>query len=344
MIFDDHDVHDDWNISAAWRREYRARPWWPARITGAYLSYWIYQHLGNMSPEELAKDELWRQVQRRPAEAEALLSEMAVRADETVEGIQWSFRRSLGGVQVVVIDSRGGRVLADRGRLMVDAAEWEWIAGAASGDWEHVVLATSLPLLLPRGLHALEAWNEAVCDGAWGRRLARLGERIRRAADLEHWAAFGASFRAFEQLLIDLATGVRGRPPASVTVISGDIHHSYLAAVDLPRGTQPPGTPRRSAVYQAVCSPLHNTLPPSFQRGQRLATSRAATLRTTAAARLAGVPGPRIGWRISRGPWFDNMLGSLEFDGTTARLGLARAVTDAAGTPCLQPVSEAELT
>jgi hypothetical protein len=263
---------------------------------------------------------------------------MAVRADETVEGIQWSFRRSLGSVQVVVIDSRGGRVLARGGRLMVDAAEWEWIAGAASGDWEHVVLATSLPLLLPRGIHAMEAWNEAVCDGAWGRRLARLGERIRRSGDLEHWAAFGRSFASFEQLLIDLATGARGRAPASVTVISGDIHHSYLAAVDLPRGA-----PARSAVYQAVCSPMHNTLPPSFQRGQRLATSRAATLIVAAMARLAGVRRPRIGWRITHGPWFHNMLGSLEFDGPAARLRLARAVPDETGTPRLQPVSEAEL-
>ena len=65
MIFDDHDVHDDWNISAAWRRDYDAKPWWAARITGAYMSYWIYQHLGNLSPEDLAKDELWRQVQQR---------------------------------------------------------------------------------------------------------------------------------------------------------------------------------------------------------------------------------------------------------------------------------------
>ena len=28
MIFDDHDVIDDWNTSAAWLAEMRATPWW----------------------------------------------------------------------------------------------------------------------------------------------------------------------------------------------------------------------------------------------------------------------------------------------------------------------------
>jgi hypothetical protein len=45
MIFDDHDVHDvhdDWNTSAAWVAEYRAKPWWDRRIVGAFTSYWIY--------------------------------------------------------------------------------------------------------------------------------------------------------------------------------------------------------------------------------------------------------------------------------------------------------------
>src|SRR5450432_2577938 len=32
MIFDDHDVHDDWNTSAAWRRDFGAKPWWRDRI------------------------------------------------------------------------------------------------------------------------------------------------------------------------------------------------------------------------------------------------------------------------------------------------------------------------
>jgi hypothetical protein len=58
MVFDDHDVHDDWNTSWEWAREIRTVPWWRERILGAYMSYWIYQHLGNLSPAELAENAL----------------------------------------------------------------------------------------------------------------------------------------------------------------------------------------------------------------------------------------------------------------------------------------------
>ena len=51
MIFDDHDVHDDWNISQAWLEEARTHEWWNEHIMGALSSYWVYQHLGNLSPE-----------------------------------------------------------------------------------------------------------------------------------------------------------------------------------------------------------------------------------------------------------------------------------------------------
>ena len=53
MIFDDHDVNDDWNISWRWIDEMRRTPWWEARITGAFMAYWLYQHLGNLSPPQL---------------------------------------------------------------------------------------------------------------------------------------------------------------------------------------------------------------------------------------------------------------------------------------------------
>ncbi len=82
MIFDDHDVHDDWNTSAAWRREDQAKPWWPERIRAAYMSYWIYQHLGNLSPAELAKNELWQQMQEPGDQAgRRTRQERAVAAD-----------------------------------------------------------------------------------------------------------------------------------------------------------------------------------------------------------------------------------------------------------------------
>ena len=112
MIFDDHDVHDDWNTSASWRRDFAAKPWWPERIRSAYMTYWIYQHVGNLSPADLAKDELWQQMQE-PGDHAGLLGDFAARADQpgTDGEIWWSYRRTFGGVRVVVIDSRGGRVL-----------------------------------------------------------------------------------------------------------------------------------------------------------------------------------------------------------------------------------------
>ena len=62
MIFDDHEVSDDWNISQAWVEEMRSLPWWDERITGAFMAYWLYQHLGNLSPPELAEETLLEQV------------------------------------------------------------------------------------------------------------------------------------------------------------------------------------------------------------------------------------------------------------------------------------------
>ena len=55
MIFDDHDVHDDWNISDAWVREMRATSWWEGRVD---LGGALYQHIGNLAPPELAGEPL----------------------------------------------------------------------------------------------------------------------------------------------------------------------------------------------------------------------------------------------------------------------------------------------
>ena len=47
----------------------RGKAWWHDRITGAFMSYWVYQHIGNLSPDELAEDETFQIVTRRRGRA-----------------------------------------------------------------------------------------------------------------------------------------------------------------------------------------------------------------------------------------------------------------------------------
>ena len=99
-----------------------------------------------------------------------------------------------------------------------------------------------------------------------------------------------------------------------------------------------------------MCSPLHNLLPQRLRFGHRLVTSGFGTLITTAAARLARVPAPRIRWRVTDGPWFANMLAELRYDGRRARIRFDRTVPGGPGTagppgpPGLAPACEVELT
>ena len=120
MIFDDHDVNDDWNISQSWVEEMRALPWWEARITGAFMSYWLYQHLGNLSPPELAEDELFHLVQG-DSDAGPRLRSFAQRCDRESAASRWAYYRDFGKTRLLVIDSRAARVLAARRREMIDA-------------------------------------------------------------------------------------------------------------------------------------------------------------------------------------------------------------------------------
>ena len=321
MIFDDHDVHDDWNISEAWLKEMRSHHWWNEHIKGALASYWVYQHLGNLAPEAHQDDELLNRV-KAADDAEQLLEEFAYRADRETSGTRWSYCRDLGNTRLIVIDSRAGRVLEEGRRSMLDDREWEWVHDHATGDFDHLLVATSLPWLLGRGMHYTEAWSEAVAGGAWGPVAARGAERIRQAADMEHWAAFQESFARLVDLFRAIGSGECGEPPASIVTLSGDVHHAYLFEVGYPRGTG-----MKSNVWQAVCSPYRNPLEKRERQSIRVGMSRGFEVVTRALARLAGVRDPGIGWRmVGDGPWFDNQVATLVIDGRDIEMRLDKAV------------------
>ncbi|MFJ3743080.1 alkaline phosphatase D family protein [Streptomyces albidoflavus] len=327
MIFDDHDVIDDWNTSASWLAEMRETPWWQERIVSGLMSYWIYQHLGNLGPAELATDPLYKAVRSAPDGTEALRS-FATRADADRPGTRWSYRRDLGRVRLLMVDTRMARVLAEEERAMLHPDEEAWLREQALGDpggHDHLLIGSSLPWLLPGLVHEAERWNAALCGGERGPRWARFGEWLRRAADLEHWAAFPASFDRLAHLTEEAATAPGG--PATVCVLSGDVHHAY-AAESRPAGTARTALPAdRGRVHQLTCSPVHNAIPLPIRAGFRLGWSRAGGLLGRVFARHGRTGRAPVTWRRSGGPWFGNQLMTLTLRGRRADLHLDQART-----------------
>ncbi|WPR50930.1 alkaline phosphatase D family protein [Streptomyces sp. S399] len=327
MIFDDHDVIDDWNTSASWLAEMRATPWWHQRIVSGLMSYWVYQHLGNLTPADLATDPLYKAVRSAPDGTDALRS-FAARADADRPGTRWSYRRDLGRVRLLMVDTRMARVLAEEERAMLDPDEEAWLRDQMltdPGRHDHLLIGSSLPWLLPHLVHEAERWNAALCRGGRGPRWARFGERLRRAADLEHWAAFPASFDRLAHLTEEAATAPDG--PATVCVLSGDVHHAYAAESHPTRADPAAGTapPARGRVHQLTCSPVHNAIPLPIRAGFRLGWSGVGRALGRVFARHGRTGRAPVTWRRSGGPWFGNQLMTLTLKGRRADLHLDQA-------------------
>ncbi|MGY2081923.1 alkaline phosphatase D family protein [Modestobacter sp. SYSU DS0657] len=341
MIFDDHEMIDDWNTSAAWRAEVTPTDWWQRRICGGLVSYWVYQHLGNLSPRELAADDTWQAILASPDEdAGPLLDEMARAADREPLSVRWSYVRHWGPARLVMVDTRAGRALEEADRKIVDDEEFAWVddqvTRAVADGVDHLLIGTSLPWLLPHAVHDIERWNETLSVRHAGRPLGRLMEKLRQAADLEHWAAFEQSFERLGRTLLEVARGERGRPPATALVLSGDVHHAYAAELVSPGGTE-------SRIHQLTVSPLHNAAPHAIEIGFKLGWSRWARALTGALTRLARVRPSSLQWRKQAGPFFGNELGELVLDGRNARFLLWATSRDGDGTEHFTQVLDTRL-
>lgn len=347
MIFDDHEIVDDWNTSAAWRADARAQPWWGERISSGLASYWVYQHLGNLAPEEIAADPLYAKV-TVAEDATDVLREFGHRVDRESDlahdperwravQYQWSFALDVGRTRLVMVDNRCSRVLASGRRAMLPPGEWSWLVNQTHGSYDHLVVGSSLPWLLPPGIHHVEAWNEVLAD-SHRRWVADAAEKLRRALDLEHWAAFRRSFDALGKLFARIGGGTpdgatRPRrepgqpgqpvesdpspPPASISVLGGDVHHSYVARA---RFADPAVV---TPVHQLTCSPLHNQVPAGMRPLLRLGWSPVLAMAARALSRTAGTDRPPLRWTKLAGPYFGNAIGTLRHDGRTAEVTIS---------------------
>jgi hypothetical protein len=256
----------------------------------------------------LSTDPVYRAV-RAADDATEVLADFGRRADVDRSGYRWSYALDIGRTRLVVLDNRAGRDLRTGRRRILPDTEWRWLVDVVGdADYDHLVIGSSLPWLLAPAIHHVEAMNERLCDSPrpW---VAGSAEKVRRALDLEHWAAFGHSFDALGALLAQV--GSAPDAPSTISVLSGDVHHSYAARAYLGPGVH-------SRVHQLTCSPVHNGLPRAIQAATRAAWSRGAARATGRVARLAGTPPPSVRWQLEYGPFFGNAVSTLIHRGRDA--------------------------
>jgi hypothetical protein len=91
-------------------------------------------------------------------------------------------------------------------------------------------------------------------------------------------------------------------------VLSGDVHHSYVARADLGPAVMTP-------VHQLTCSPIHNQVPGFMRPLMRFSWSRLAAKAVRGVALSAGVKRPSVRWRRLAGPYFGNAVSTLRHTG-----------------------------
>jgi hypothetical protein len=338
MIFDDHDMIDDWNISDTWLRDISTEPWWRDHAIGGLMSYWLYQHLGNQSPAEIRRDGLLDRL-LDAGDGSEILERWAEHADAHTPdegGYRFSYARVIGDLTIVMIDARNGRLLDPSHRRMVAETEWEWIRERAldrARPGGHLMFATSLPVFIADGLHDLQVWSELVCNGRWGKRFVKRAEKIRRSLDLEDWSAFGASYQLFVDLIRELVASPQA--PNTVIIVSGDIHFSYTAEV--PLGSD------RTRVHQVVSSPIRNALIP-HERGAMRTSLTPVGRRIGATLRwLARGPSTAPHINVTSGPYFSNNMCELHYDGADVDVTVEHSTPQDDGGITLDEVARVQL-
>ena len=269
----------------------------------ALSSYWVYQHLGNLSPEALAELRAAAAGEGRRATPGALLRRLrAESADHGSEGSRWSFCRDLGRVRHRACSTRARAACSASGRARSSTTRnGSGSTSTPQGGFDHYMLRRHAAV--PAGARAAPRRGMergGVRGRVGGAGWSGIGERIRRALDLEHWAAFNESFRR----MVRPARRDRVRPARAA---AGDDHRDRRRrAPRLPGGGR--AIPRERGRAERR---LPGGLLAVSQRAQRArargrpervaARDRARSLRPL--ARAAGVPDPRDlagGWRRRR--------------------------------------------
>ncbi len=239
MIFDDHDVTDDWNLSADWEQTAYGHPFSKRIIGNALIGYLLCQGWGNdpdaFTGETLALAKAWSRQpdsERQDALIEHLLN---------FQG--WHYQLPTEP-RLLVLDTRTRRWrseyrLARPSGLM----DWEALTELQNELLHHdaVVMVSPAPVF---GVKLIEVIQKVF---TW------LGKPL--LVDAENWMAHRGAARVILNIFRHTHT------PGHFVILSGDVHYSFVYTVRLRGGGSNPH------LWQITSSGLKNEFPRRLMDG-----------------------------------------------------------------------------
>lgn len=233
MIFDDHDITDDWNLTAKWEQAAYGHPFSKRIIGNALIGYLLFQGLGNQkakfTPEILPQLKEFlesRQETQHDALIESLLS---------FEGWHYSLNTS---PKLVVLDTRTQRWrsesnLAKPSGLM----DWEALMEFQQQlvGQEKVIIVSAAPMF---GVKLIEAVQRSATF---------IGASL--LVDAENWMAHPGTANTLLSIFLHRKT------PQQFVILSGDVHYSFAYDIGIRFRTHSP------KIYQITCSGIKNHFP-----------------------------------------------------------------------------------
>jgi hypothetical protein len=236
MMFDDHDVTDDWNITHGWYDDVRESPLGRRIVSNALAAYWAFQGWGN-DPDNFDKDMVWS-IQQRLTDSTNDPA-IAERYDlHTWKHRGWGF--SVPTLPpIIAMDSRTQRQYDDKNlpAQLLDRYALDWLRV----EWAKLVTDYSVPQdTRPVLVAATPVLGFAAIEGTqtWALRFLKLiarrysvpswlegrfGRWLVNKMDAESWIANRNGYKALFDALQD-----RMKLPGCV-FLSGDVHYAFTS-------------------------------------------------------------------------------------------------------------------
>lgn len=232
MIFDDHDVTDDWNLTRGWEQEVYGNPLSKRMIGNALIGYLLCQGWGN-APKKVAP--LIAKVQESMGESGLNSHDEII--DDLLDFDQWHYRLDTTP-PIEVLDTRTQRWRSESNMNKPSGLmDWEALC-----DFQHsiigkesVIVVSAAPIY---GVKVIEAIQKVFTF--FGKALT---------VDAENWMAHKGTANVILNIFRHYKT------PPDFIILSGDVHYSFVYDVRLRFRRNSPH------ITQFTCSGLKNAFP-----------------------------------------------------------------------------------